>query len=64
MMIKTGDSYRVWWSTSNGNMARVLSVDTYTGRYKDMFTHVLRLEASGTKRGWLDMAVKMEVNSD
>jgi hypothetical protein len=58
--MKKGDMFKVWWSTPNSNFAKVLEVSDYAGRYKSMFTHVLKLEAPNTKRGWLEQAVKLE----
>lgn len=46
----------VWWQCVEGNQARVLTSWPYTGRYPQFFTHVLRVEAPNTKRGWLEMA--------
>lgn len=56
--VKIGSLIPVWWDTQSDppNMARVIEVLPYTGRYKDMFDVVLRLSDPGTKRGWLEMA--------
>lgn len=61
-MIMVGDLYPVWWDTGSGtkNMARVLDVAPYLGRYPQHFTHVLRLHAPNTSRGWMEMAVELE----
>ncbi len=62
MKLKVGDLYPVWWDTgdpANPNMARVLAIKPYTGRYVEWFDAVLRLSAAGTRRGWLEMAVKL-----
>jgi hypothetical protein len=46
----------VWWHTSRpDNMAKVLRVDPYRGRYPQYFTHVLTLEAPNTRKGELEM---------
>ncbi len=50
-----GDEYATWWDKK----ARVLGVYPYTGRYPQHFTHVLRLSAENTRRGWLEMAVDL-----
>ena len=61
MKLKVGDLYPVWWDTgdpANPNMAWVLAIKPYTGRYDVWFDAVLRLSAP-TRRGWLEMAVKL-----
>jgi hypothetical protein len=59
--MKEGDLYPVWWSTGvregAWNLARIIGVQPYTGRYPESFTHVLKLHAPNTDRGWLEMAV-------
>ena len=37
----------------------VLSCVPYTGLYRQHFTHVLRLAAPNTHRGWLEEAVRL-----
>ncbi len=58
MKLKVGDEYSVWWNTNDGrpagnHKARILDITPYTGRYN--FTHVLKLLAPNTSRGWLEM---------
>ena len=59
--VQRPDVYPVWWSTGTKepNMAAVLGVYPYKGRYTEYFNAVLRLAAPETKRGWLEMAVKL-----
>lgn len=58
-IIKVGDTYPVWWTGDKGSMATVLGISPYRGRYTEMFTHVLKLAAPRTRRGSLEMAVKL-----
>lgn len=37
----------------------VLAVTAYTGHYPEHFTHVLRLAAPRTDRGWIEEAVNL-----
>lgn len=66
MSIKVGDLYPVWWSTESTppNKARILEIKSYRGRYPQDFNAVLRLSAPGTKQGWLEMAVKIECETN
>lgn len=54
-----GDLYPVWWNTESDppNMARIIEIRPYRGPYTDMMTHILKLSAPTTKRGWLEMTV-------
>ena len=52
-------TWNVWWTTPSGDhKGKVLGMFPYTGRYKEFFTHVLRIE-SCTRRGWNEIAVKL-----
>ena len=58
MQLKVGDEYPVWWETNDGcvnHKVRILAISPYTGRYN--YTHVLKLFAPRTLRGWLEMVV-------
>ena len=45
---------QVWWPTDTpGELAHVLESRPYGGKYKDVFTHDLKVEAQRTKKGWL-----------
>jgi hypothetical protein len=64
-MIAIGDLYPVWWETfrkdKNDNpLAIVKDIRPYTGRYKEFFTHDLVLEAPLTRKGTLEMSVKLD----
>lgn len=66
-MIKVGDVYPVWWCCGYDNtinLAKVISIEKYTGIYKESFTHVLRLSATNTIRGWMEMSVKLESTNE
>lgn len=54
---RVGDRYPTWFSGQRDGHSTVLAVSPYTGRYD--FTHVLRLTAPRTSRGWLEQAVKL-----
>ncbi len=62
-MLAKGDLYPVWWTTfkrdSNGPLAVIKDIRPYSGRYKDLFTHDLVLEAPNTRKGYLEMSVKL-----
>jgi hypothetical protein len=55
---QVGDEIRVWWQTGRGNMATVLAVLPYTGKFPEWFDCVLRLSAPNTRRGWMEMAYR------
>lgn len=58
--MKVGDSFKSWFDGGNlDGSSKVLSVEPYQGRYKEHFTHVLRLSSVNTRRGWLEQAVKI-----
>ena len=51
---------RVWWRTNRpDNQALVLARLPYRGRYTEWFDAVLRLEAPGTRYGWVEQAVRL-----
>jgi hypothetical protein len=57
-------TYGVWWDTGKPKKdgfypARVLGSRRYTGAYPQWFTHILKLEAPRTQRGWLEMTVNL-----
>jgi len=58
MPIKIGDLYPTWYSDRPDKMSTVIDISPYTGRYKEFFTHVLRLTAPKTCRGWMECPVK------
>lgn len=54
--IKVGDQINVWWHTDlPNNMATVLAVLPYKGRYPQYFNCILRLTAPNTNKGYLEM---------
>lgn len=64
MNLKVGDLYPVWWDTfderpAGDHLALVMEIKPYTGRYTQWFTHILRLAAPRTNRGWLEMSVNL-----
>jgi hypothetical protein len=63
MKIKTseliGSKYPSWFSDRPDGLSTIIEVEPYEGRYPDHFTHVLRLSAPRTRRGWMEMPVKM-----
>ena len=54
---KVGDKYPTWFSGNADGLSIILDIFPYTGRYKDWFTHVIRLSAPSTMRGWMDQTV-------
>lgn len=60
--LAVGDLYPVWWDTQSNppNLARVLEIKPYRGRYPQFFDAVLRLTAPTTKLGWTEMAVNLK----
>lgn len=61
--LKVGDLYHVWWDTGNDeqpNMAVVMAILPYHGLYSEHFDAVLRLSAPKTRRGWMEMAVRLD----
>lgn len=60
MIPKVGDKVLTWFSDNPDGKSTVLEVTPYTGLYTDMYTHVLKLTAPRTSRGWMEMPVKDE----
>lgn len=50
-----GNRYPTWFSDQPDGLSTILAIEPYRGR--EAFTHVLRLSAPRTRRGWLEMAV-------
>ena len=50
-----GDRIPTWFSDRPDGLSTVLAVETYRGRFKTAFTHVIRVTAPRTKRGWLEI---------
>lgn len=46
-----------WFSDSPDGLSTVLAVEPYRGKYRQWFTHVLRLTAPRTQRGWMEVCV-------
>ncbi len=40
--------------------SEILDVFPYTGRYTDMFTHVIRYTSPMTRRGWMEIPIKID----
>jgi hypothetical protein len=57
--LKVGDKYPTWYSGEADGLSTILGISLYTGPYKDWFTHVLRLTAPSTNRGWVEQTVKL-----
>ncbi len=62
-MLSKGDLYPVWWQTfktdHKGNLAVIKEIRPYKGRYTELFTHDLVLEAPNTRKGYLEMSVNL-----
>ncbi len=50
------DRISTWFSDMPDGKSTVLAVYPYTGRYKEFFTHVLKLTAPRTHAGSLEMS--------
>ncbi|RYF78735.1 MAG: hypothetical protein EOO39_00585 [Cytophagaceae bacterium] len=66
-MIKKGDLIAVWWSTGKvnkqgQNIATVLEIKPYNGKYKEHFDQEAKLEAPRTKNGYLWMDIEKKPN--
>jgi hypothetical protein len=60
--VEVGGVYPVWWDTEDGrpagkHFATILDIRPYTKMFSDIYTHILKLSAPSTKRGWLEMSV-------
>ncbi len=51
-----GQRMETWFSDREDTLSVVLGVRRYTGRYTNLFTHIIRLTAPKTKRGWMEMS--------
>ena len=63
--LKADDDYAVWWDTGRTNergenVARVIAISPYRGKYPKFFNAVLTLSAQNTEFSVLEMAVKLE----
>ncbi len=54
---KVGDEIESWCSGTEDNIATILAVEPYTGRYPQWFTYVVRFTALNTQRGWMETVV-------
>ncbi len=54
---RVGDKIETWFSGEPDGKSRVLAVEPYRGRYTEFFTHVVRVTAPNTRRGWMEMSV-------
>ncbi len=54
--LNVGDKLSTWFSDRPDGKSTVLAVYPYSGRYKEHFTHVLKLTAPRTWAGSLEMA--------
>jgi hypothetical protein len=52
-MPKVGGKYPTWFSGSPDGMSVIIAITPYRGRYN--FTHVLRVSAPRTQRGWMEL---------
>ena len=54
-----GDEIRVIFSGTDRGVATVISVRPYTGRFTQLFTHVMRYTALNTRRGWMEIPLEV-----
>jgi hypothetical protein len=55
--LSVGDLFPTWYSDREDGMSTVISISPYTGSYD--YTHVLRLSAPRTHRGWMEQPIKL-----
>ncbi len=58
-----GDELSTWTGNPEDSKSFVIKVMPYTGRYPDMFSHVLRYTALNTTQGYMDVCISGEVHS-
>lgn len=54
---KVGDLFPTWYSDRDDGLSTIISIFPYTGRYH--YTHVLRLSAPRTVRGWMEQPISL-----
>ena len=54
---EVGDRYPTWFSGREDGLSVVLATRPYTGKYPEWYTHVLRLTAPRTRRGWMEQSI-------
>lgn len=57
MSWRVGEKIETWFSDSNDGMSTILSIEPYRGKYRQFFTHVLRVTAPRTRAGWIEICV-------
>jgi len=58
-----GDHISTWFSDREDGYSIVMDEpEKYTGRYPESFTHVLRVTAPRTQRGWMEILFKLEAS--
>lgn len=55
MTYKVGDTVLTWFSGREDGMSTILVITPYRGAYPQYFTHVLRVTAPRTTRGWMEV---------
>jgi len=56
-MYKIGDKIETWFSGKEDGKSTILEIRPYEGKYKQYCTHVLKVTAPRTKRGWMEICV-------
>lgn len=56
-MYKLGGKIETWFSDQDDGMSTILGVEPYRGKYKQWFTHDLKVSAPRTRNGWLWLSV-------
>lgn len=56
-MVNVGDKISTWFSDRADGLSTVLAVELYRGRYPQWFTHVARVTAPRTQRGWMEICL-------
>ena len=53
--MKVGDKIPTWFSGEPDGLSTILQITPYTGAFPQWFTHVARVTAPRTNRGWMEV---------
>lgn len=54
--MKVGDTIDYWVSGRPDGVCTILDIQPYAGKYKDLFTLVVKLSAANTRKGYIEAA--------
>jgi hypothetical protein len=55
--LEVGAEIETWFSDNKSGKSRILSIRPLEDRYRGMFTHIVRVSAPRTRRGWMELSV-------